>query len=199
MNFTDKVEAALEEALQNENSKPLRNLLAIAIQRMGVGNADDLNEIRRDVYLGIARLHARGQPIKEMAPQVWTIVYRSRATYYRQVLKNPLSVPLEAVHSQVEKTLRSAAVSDHLSLSAEQEEKCEAVARVLLAMGNSGKPSDRKRYLAVVAAIAGEDPVEALRREFGPAITAKYAATLKHRGILQVKAEYEASKSKKAS
>jgi len=189
MNLSDKAEAALEEALLNQNSAPLNTLIGFIVRSKGIVNAQVLNEIRSDVYFGLTKLRNKAQTIQEMAAQLYIIVVRARASH-------PQEASFEDESAKAEESLSAPASSN---LSPDQEAKCDAVMQILTAMGSSGKSADRKRYLAVMAEISGDDPVEAVRSEFGPDITANYASQLKHRGIEQVKAAYEASKGKKAS
>ena len=196
MNLSDKAEAALEEALLNQNSAPLNTLIGFIVRSKGIVNAQVLNEIRSDVYFGLTKLRNKAQTIQEMAAQLYIIVVRARASYYRRTLSHPQEASFEDESAKAEESLSAPASSN---LSPDQEAKCDAVMQILTAMGSSGKSADRKRYLAVMAEISGDDPVEAVRSEFGPDITANYASQLKHRGIEQVKAAYEASKGKKAS
>lgn len=198
MTIRDKAEAALEEALLNQNDRPLHNLIAMLVRAKDDMNADEIVEIRRDVYLGLAKLLNRGKTIPDIAPQFYNIDDNNRISYIRRKSREKPSVPFEVVAAEVERKLQDA-VFDEPSLSPEVEEKCEIVARILSAMGSSGNEIDTKQYLAVVAAIAGDSPVEALRREFGPDIAANTAAQHKRRGIEQVKAQYQASKGRKAS
>jgi hypothetical protein len=196
MNLSDKAEAALEEALLNQNSTPLNTLIGFIVRIKGSADAQVLNEIRSDVYLGLTKLVNKAQTIQEMASQLYIIVVRARASYYRRTLRHPHEASFEDESVKAKDSLSAPANN---TLSPDQEAKCDAVMEILTAMGSSGKSADRKRYLALMAEISGGDPVEAVRSEFGPDITPNYASQLKHRGIEQVKAAYEASKGKKTS
>jgi hypothetical protein len=199
MNTSEKAEAALEEALHRQDFRPLHTLIGVLIRHLGTPNAQELSIIRDDVYLGLTKLRNKGQTLKQMGQQLYRVVERCRASYYRRTLNKPELMQLEAVDSGVlEDALQVGRTSGEPTLNADQEEKCEAVAQILLQLATSGKESDRKRYLAVTAEIMGEDPMQALRREF-PDVTPNNASQLKHRGLELVRAEYEASRGKKAS
>jgi DNA-directed RNA polymerase specialized sigma24 family protein len=197
MTIRDKAEAALEEAVLRKNGKPLENLVAMLLLHMGV-EGQDLEDIRSDVFFGLAKMWRKNPDIPSAANQFYTIVDNNRKSYFRKRGRSHPSVQFESVESEVERKLQGSAFVE-LSLSPDQDEKIEAVERIVSAMGSSGNETDRKRYLALVATFAGEDPVKFLRAEFGPDIAANTAAQHKHRGIEQVKAQYQASKGRKAS
>lgn len=197
MTIRDKAEAALEEALLNQNGKPLENLVAMLLLHMGV-EGKDVEEVRSDVFLSITNMWRKDPNVPNMANQFYRVVENNRNSYFRKLERRHPSVQFESAEAEVERKLQDGAFVEP-SLSPDQDEKIEAVQRIVTAMGSSGNETDRKRYFALIATFDGDDPVDVPRSEFEYDMPANTAAQHKHRGIEQVKALYQASKGRKAS